>query len=251
VVERRAHAGIATFFAEQGFGGARQLSLGESEAHHVRVRRLNVGDRVRLVDGAGHSAEGVLIRIARAQAVVEVDGESVVEHEPAPDVHLMLPVADRERMLLLAEKAVELAASSWRPVLWRRSRSVVPRGEGVAFQGKLRARMVAALTQSGGAWLPAHHPDAPLDRAIAAAPEGVRLLLDAGGGAFPRTAVQAPVTIAVGPEGGMEDAEREALVAAGFLPVSLGPTTLRFETAAVVALGLARAVLSAQEVNHG
>jgi 16S rRNA (uracil1498-N3)-methyltransferase len=249
VVERRDHAAIATFFAEEALGGDRRVTLGEREAHHLRVRRIGAGDRVRLVDGRGAEGEGLIVRIARAQASVEV--EEVRTVAPPSEVHLMVPIADRDRMLLLAEKSVELAVTSWRPVDWRRSRSVAPRGEGVMFQGKVRARMIAALTQSRGCWLPAHHPDAPLDRAIAAAPEGARLLLDEGGDAFPWNDLRAPVTVAVGPEGGVEASERELLLAAGFLPVTLGPAVLRFETAAMVGVGVIRAALMRKEGGDG
>src|SRR4051812_41808742 len=151
--------------------------LGESEARHAKVRRLVAGDELRLVDGAGTVARGHLVRLGKSQATVEIVRLEVVE--PLPEVHLMAPVADRERMLLLAEKATEFGASSWRPILWRRSRGVSPWGEGVAFQGKARARMIAALTQCGGAWLPAMHSDALLAHAVAAAPAGERWLLDA------------------------------------------------------------------------
>ncbi len=240
---------LATFFAEELLGDKSRVALGESEAHHVRVRRLAIGDRVRLVDGRGHSAEGVLVRIARATAIVELS--SIQATEPLPEVHLLLPVADRERMLLLAEKAAELGVSSWRPVLWRRSRSVAPRGEGVAFQGRLRARMISALTQSGGTWLPVHYPDAPVERALAALPAGARLLLDGAGESFHRHQLDAPVTIAVGPEGGIEDGEREAMLGAGFAPVALAPAVLRFETAAIVGIGLVRAALTGKEEYRG
>jgi 16S rRNA (uracil1498-N3)-methyltransferase len=53
-----------------------------------------------------------------------------------------------------------------------------------------------------------------------------------------------PLTVAVGPEGGVEPAERELLLAAGFLPVKVAPLTLRFETAAIAGLTLARAAVS-------
>src|SRR5690606_26704830 len=160
-------------------------------------------------------------------------------------VHLLLPVADRDRMLWLAEKAAELGVTSWRPVLWHRSRSVSPRGEGMTFQGKVRARMISALKQSGGAWLPELHPEATVPHALAAAPDGERIALDGAGEAATTISIRAPVVIALGPEGGIEPDELEQLAAAGFRLASLGPTTLRFETAGVVALGVARAALTA------
>ena len=45
-------------------------------------------------------------------------------------------------------------------------------------------------------------------------------------------------TFVIGPEGGLTNQEEARLVAAGFVPTSLGPTTLRTETAAIVAVGL-------------
>jgi 16S rRNA (uracil1498-N3)-methyltransferase len=147
-------------------------------------------------------------------------------------------------MLWLAEKAAELGVSSWRPVTWHRSRSVSPRGEGMIFQGKVRARMISALKQSGGAWLPELHPAAALPHALAAAPDGARVALDGSGHPVTSLPFRAPVVIALGPEGGIEPDELEQVTAAGFRLASLGPTTLRFETAGVIALGVARSALT-------
>jgi 16S rRNA (uracil1498-N3)-methyltransferase len=148
-------------------------------------------------------------------------------------------------MLWLAEKATELGLTSWRAVRWDRSRGVSPRGEGHAFQAKLRARMIAALTQSGGAWLPTILPDAEASELPQTAGHGVRCLLDVSGEPMLSIPVTAPLTITLGPEGGLTDDEHADLVRAGWMPVSLGATTLRFETAGVAALAIARAALAA------
>jgi 16S rRNA (uracil1498-N3)-methyltransferase len=146
-------------------------------------------------------------------------------------------------MLMLSEKITELGAASWRPVLWRRSKSVEGRGEGPTFVGRIRSRMISALTQSGGGWLPEIHPSARLERAIAAAPEGNRVLLDAGGEqSMLSLRPDFPMVIAVGPEGGLEDLERNQLIDAGFTPVHLAPSILRFETAGIAALAVARSI---------
>jgi len=243
MVEQRDRAAVATFFAAEPLAAGRVTTLGEAEAHHARVLRVALGDRVRLVDGAGMVGAGPVVRIVKGATMVQV--ETLDRVEPPPVIHLMLPIADRDRMLWLAEKATELGAFSWRPVLWRRSRNVNPRGEGVGFQTRVRARMTAALTQCGGAWLPSLYPDATPERAIAACPAGVRWLLDAAGEPAAMSAVRAPITIALGPEGGLEPSERAEMLAAGFTPVRLADATLRFETAAIAALGIARAALTA------
>lgn len=245
MVEQRDHAALATFFCGEPMTAGHTVILGEGEVQHARVRRVGVGERVRLVDGAGGVAGGTVVRLSKAQASIEI--EAVDRVEPGPVIHLMVPIADRERMLWVAEKATELAIFSWRPVLWKRSRSVTPRGEGVTFQAKARLRMLSALTQSGGAWLPVLYPDATPERAVAAAPAGARWLLDSDGDPAPSVPVTAPITIAVGPEGGVEPEERTLLTTAGFLPVRIAPLTLRFETAAIAGLAIARAALLASE----
>lgn len=241
-MEQRDRTAVASFFASEPMVSGRVTTLSEGEAHHARVRRIAIGDRLRLVDGAGGVGYGNVVKIGKAQAMVDVDLLDRID--PLPVIHLMVPIADRDRMLLVGEKATELSAFSWRPVMWRRSRDVSPRGEGMSFQTRLRARMVGALTQCGGAWLPVIHPDAPPDRAVAACPAGTRWLLDQGGEPLPALPFSAPITLAVGPEGGLEPGERSDLLGAGFVPVTLAPLTLRFDTAAIASLGIVRASLS-------
>lgn len=255
MVERALHAGrvsLPTFFADEPLHAPSSVTLGEDAAHHMRVRRLDVGVRVRVLDGQGAIGEGTLTQLAKRHATVAV--ERLTTFVPPPPIHLLLPVADKDRMLWLAEKATELAVTSWRPVMFKRSKHVNPRGEGPVFQQKTRTRMIGALEQSGGAWLPSVYPEATVQHAISARPAGLGVLLDAGAppllsvlrdaGAEPEALASAvPVTIVIGPEGGFEPAEREAFVQAGFCVASLGAQVLRFETAAVSGVAVSRAVL--------
>ncbi|MGA0920687.1 MAG: RNA methyltransferase PUA domain-containing protein, partial [Gemmatimonadaceae bacterium] len=133
---------LPTFVLDQPFGVDETVTLGEEAAHHMRVRRLDVGARVGLLDGAGCRGEGMLLTLAKRHATVQVASVEVVDAAPA--VHLLLPVADRDRMLLLAEKVTELEVSSWRPVLFRRSRHVTPRGEGPPVHQKVAHRIGSA-----------------------------------------------------------------------------------------------------------
>jgi 16S rRNA (uracil1498-N3)-methyltransferase len=246
VVEHDRRPIDAQFVAPAEFGLGSEVTLGPDAAHHMNVLRLDFGARIGVVDGAGHAGAGTLVRLGRRDAMVAIDQVWTVERPPA--VHLMVPVADRDRMLWMAEKCTELGATSWRPVEWRRSASVVPRGAGAAFQEKVRARMVAALTQSRGAWLPEQFAETSLSAALSAAPGGIRIFLDPSGAPLLQALtapITAPVTIAVGPEGGVEEAERAALDGAGFVRASLGPAILRFETAGVAALGAVQAAMAA------
>lgn len=240
-MERSDQPVVATFFSPDAFSAGGHVSLGDDAAQHARVLRIGPGATVELRDGAGHAGRGVIAWMAKRSLAIDVaDGWEI----PAPSpVHLLVPVADRDRMLLLAEKATELGATSWRPVMWRRSKSVTGRGEGPTFIGRIRARMISALTQSGGGWLPEIHPSAPVSRAIAAAPADNRLLLHARAAQTMLSLdIRFPLVIALGPEGGLDDDERQQMVDAGFAPVRLASTMLRFETAGLAALAIARAV---------
>jgi 16S rRNA (uracil1498-N3)-methyltransferase len=249
LVERTDRAPVATFFAADAFVVGGTLTLAEEAAHHIRVARLAVGECVALRDGAGKAALGTLVKVSRSWALVDVTETSEMPR-PAP-IHLLAPVADRDRMLWLAEKVTELGVTSWRPLVWRRSKSVSPRGEGPTFQAKVRARMTSALVQSGGGWLPDIFPEATIERAVAAAPLGTRLILSKEGEPIVGVPMKTPITIALGPEGGMEPAERDAFIGAAFLPVTLGQTTLRFETAGVAAVAIAAASLALSRKPNG
>jgi 16S rRNA (uracil1498-N3)-methyltransferase len=243
VVERVDHSAIATFFADADFALG-TFDAGEDAAQHARVRRLEPGERARLTNGRGGVAAGTVERLSKNTLLVAVD--EVHEVPAPPSLSLFVPVADRDRMLWLGEKCAELAVSVWQPVVFRRSASVGPRGEGESFARKLRARMVAALEQSGGAWLPRICPPLPLaESLVRPAGAGVdRYLLDRAGGPLLRARPNAAAAM-IGPEGGLEPDERALIVDRhGWLPATLGGATLRFETAGVVAAGILRVLLN-------
>lgn len=248
-MECTGRAAVATFFSSDPLVAGGTVTLSEDAAHHIRVARVAVGESIALRDGAGKAAVGTLVKASRRSALVDVIETSDISR-PAP-IHLLAPVADKDRMLWLAEKVTELGVTSWRPLLWRRSKSVSPRGEGSMFQGKVRARMTSALIQSGGGWLPDIFPEATIERAVAAAPLGTRLLLAKDGEPIIGVPMTTPVTIALGPEGGMEPAERDMFIGAAFLPVRLGESTLRFETAGVAAVAIAAASLALSRQSNG
>jgi 16S rRNA (uracil1498-N3)-methyltransferase len=241
MVERDDRPPVTTFFAGEPLIAGGTIVLGEGAAHHARVKRLAPGDPVRLTNGAGTLAAGRIAVLRRAE--VEVEAEDVSDVRRLSPIHLLVPVADRDRMLWLAEKATELSVTSWQPVHFRRSSSVSPRGEGKAFAAKVRARMVAALEQSGGAWLPEIRAEISFDE-LPHEDGLLRLVLDAAGApllTLVPLGARRDVAVVLGPEGGMEVDELTHLVSVGWRTASLAPTVLRFETAGVAALAALRA----------
>ncbi|MEO8333845.1 MAG: RsmE family RNA methyltransferase [bacterium] len=247
MVEREDRAPVGTFHAPGTWQRGGRLELDASAAHHAVVKRLAVGDIVRLSSGDGRRALGEITELSKRRFVVMVADAEIEEVRQPARVEVWAPVGDRERMLMLAEKCVELGASAWRPIVYNRSRSVTPRGEGDGFRDKVRLRQIGALEQSGGAWLPEMHTEATLAAALtAAAPAGRgSLLLDVHGESLGDVvnSLEVPVRIALGPEGGLEESERAQFVGAGWRRVSLGANVLRFETAGIAALAVVRSHL--------
>ncbi len=243
-MDRGARAPVATFYAPELPAMVGELSLGETAARHAGVRRLSAGDSVRVTNGRGAMGTGSIRRLTKRDFIVDLERNETIAAPQA--IELLAPVADRDRMLWLAEKCTELGVSVWQPVLFARSRSVSPRGEGDAFAAKVRARMIAALEQSAGAWLPDIRQELPLDAATSRVSVSLRYLLDRKGGRLGPVSSRDPVAVIVGPEGGMELAESEQLRSSGWRPVSLGRTTLRFETAGIAAVAILRAGTAAE-----
>ena len=241
-MERRRDAAVSTFYHDQPLESGATVSLPDAAAHHARVKRLVAGDGVRLTDGAGRIATGAITRMSKSAVDVELGSVRRIAR-PAP-LELYAPVGDRERMLWLAEKATELAITAWQPVVFRRSRSVSPRGEGAAFAAKIRARMISALEQSGGAWLPDVRPEIDVEAAARVTAPVARYLLDPAGSALDAAPAADGAAIILGPEGGFEPDERGLLIAGGWRPARLATTILRFETAGIAAVAIVRAALT-------
>lgn len=250
MVERDRRAAVASILTDVGFTPGDRVPLEDGAAHHIRVRRLERGDVIRLLDGAGRVAYGSIALLERRAVEVEVER---VESVPRPSpIHVRVPIGDRDRMLWLAEKATELGIATWQAVRFHRSASVSPRGEGPAFTEKVRARMVSALEQSAGAWLPSVLSDTTVERLTVEASE-LPIMLDVSGPPLNEVlsgASQAPVVL-FGPEGGLEPAERNTLVAKGWRTARLADTTLRFETAGVAAIAVCRSLQLLTENRDG
>jgi 16S rRNA (uracil1498-N3)-methyltransferase len=241
-VERDRRTHVATFLVEDAITAGAAIELSDAAAHHAHVKRLAVHDHVRLTDGAGHIGSGTIASLERGSATIEIGDVASVPRPPV--IHLRAPVADRDRMLWLAEKVAELGVASWQGVRFRRSASVSPRGEGPAFLAKVRSRMISALEQSGGAWMPALLSDTS-PGGLTLENEETGILLDAAGAPLPSLvslpSADIPVLL-LGPEGGLEPSEVEELEAKGWRLGSLADTTLRFETAGVAAVAVCRAL---------
>jgi 16S rRNA (uracil1498-N3)-methyltransferase len=214
-----------------GAGVGRRERLDDAEQHHLRVRRVHEGERVALRDGAGLVGIG---RIAIVGKAWEVEIENAERRARPAALTLAVGAGDRERFGWLVEKAVELGATQIVPLVTARAGDVASRLRDSHID-KLRRQALEATKQCGAAWAVEVHAAVALEAFIERNEPGLRWLADAAGEAPPAALDGAAVTIVIGPEGGLEDQERAALLGAGFRPLALAAHTLRFETAALAA----------------
>jgi 16S rRNA (uracil1498-N3)-methyltransferase len=206
------------------------VELDGPQAHHLaHVLRLEAGAEVEVFDDAGRCGRGVLV-LEHGRLGVEV--REIIDRPPLPGLTIASAVPKGARADWMIEKLTELGVARFIPL--RTGRSVVhPEGEGKPHRWQRLAR--EAARQCGRADVMTIEALTPLDQVLAARP---------GAGWYATTSAtgrpQGRVDIVlVGPEGGWTVAEETALAAAGLKAVSLGPTVLRIETAAVAAAVLA------------
>ena len=229
---------------------APRVQLDAAEARHAAgVLRLRAGDAVELFDGRGASADGRLETVDRRRGVTVALGTvRPAADEPEAALHLAFAVPKGRRLPWLLEKTTELGARSLTAVACARS---VAGGGADALADKRdawQAHLVAAAKQCGRNRLPDLPTPATLEAYLARPRSGACLYgavegppLAAGLG---RAADE--VHLLVGPEGGLNAAERDAATAGGFRPARVGSATLRVETAAVALLAAATALLEAR-----
>ncbi len=225
--------------------GEQAVVDGDEGFHAASVRRIHRGEQLDLSDGAGAVAHCVIEDVGKARLTARVlERTTVSPATPAVTVVQALPKSDR------SELAIELATGAGADgfVAWQASRCVTRwDGQPRVEKGLRRWRAVArsAARQSRRARIP------PVTGVVSTAELARRVADDVATGsvvlALHESATERltklslaqadSVMLVVGPEGGIADDEIAALVAAGAIPVRLGPTVLRTSTAAAVALG--------------
>ncbi|HEX9584030.1 MAG TPA: 16S rRNA (uracil(1498)-N(3))-methyltransferase [Gammaproteobacteria bacterium] len=211
---------------------------GEPARYLGKVLRLEAGARIVLFNGNGGEYEATIIRMQSGRAEISL-GEFA---EPARESPLRITLAQGlsrgVRMDFMIQKAVELGVAAVAPIATARS---VVRLDGPRLERRRlhwRGVAISACQQCGRTRLPEILPPQSLRELLESDTGGARLVLSPTATATidAAKAIESRVTLLVGPEGGLEDAELAAAVGAGYRPTRLGPRVLRTETAALAAI---------------
>ena len=235
------------FFVNPSQVGEDSIIIQGNDVNHIRnVLRMRPGDELSLSDGQGtdyfcriQSMERDVIRLS-----IENSWKSYVELPVR--LYLFQGLPKGEKMELIIQKVVELGAYEIIPV--RTNRAIVKLDAKKEAKKIARWQQIAesGAKQSGRGMNPAVKPVMGLAEALAYAKslDGILIPYEKAEGIKKTREIIAglkgkkSVGIFIGPEGGFDEAEVEAAMAAGAVPVTLGRRILRTETAGLTMLSI-------------
>ncbi len=216
------------------------LVHGDRARHLARVVRIRPGEKLEVSDGSRVFA-GEVESASANEVTVRLEGE-LPPPSPAPIVEVLASITKFPRWETGLEKATEAGASVIVPVIAERTDGGLAKAAGKRLE-RWRSIVEEAAQQSRQLAAPEVIEATSFSEAIAR-PARLRVFLDFDGDPLPQILQAQTFTpdqrlaVLVGPEGGWSDEERSAAADAGWLFARLGATTLRAETAVIVATAL-------------
>lgn len=240
---------LSSFYAPYMDMSGASLTLDEATSKHcIQVLRMREGDSLLLTDGKGGKAEAV-IRSAHKRYCEVVLNNTGHELRTGPRIYIGIsPIKNTSRFEWFLEKSTEIGVEGIIPLICSRTERETFRKD------RMINILVSAMLQSQQAWLPDLRDPAPLADFLDSFNGG----LPPGGGDLAhyiahcipgekkplgelvRLSLSPGTVLLIGPEGDFTPAEVDKALAGGWIPVALGHTRLRTETAGIVAATLLR-----------
>ncbi len=218
------------------------------EIHHIKdVLCLHKGSLIQIFNAKSQQADVVIEQINEAAIQVLVKGVQHNERVTQAKIILACAPPKKGKFEFIIEKCTELGVDEIIPLKTKRAEVVFKEDKMAAKLSRFEAVAINAAKQSQRLQVPRIYPMTGLPQVLKNLdPSGVHLfpslhhhpkhisdvLLKAG--------KQKPVTIFIGPEGDFTPDEVELAIKHGCVPVSLGDTVLKVETAAIAAVALVK-----------
>ena len=226
------------------------IQLPENEAHHAaRVLRLEAGELVTVLDGAGHVIDCEVREATKRNVTLAALKKTFSPPLPC-QITLIQAMPKPKALDYIVQKATELGAARIIPLLTERVIAHVDERSAPDKAAKLQPVAIEAIKQCGSPWLTKIEPPFSLKNFLARH-EPFDLSLVASlqtGSRHPREFIQKyrdahkhlpkTASIWIGPEGDFSPGEMELILSSGALPVTLGSLVLRSDTAAIYSLSV-------------
>lgn len=234
---------VSRVFVESPLDPGLTIELDRRAAHYAfQVLRLRSGHSLTLFNGDGRDLSATLLQCDRRTCRARIEALLSTAADDVLKVSLGIGISRGERMDLVVQKAVELGVSAITVLATQRS---VVQLDGERLQKRLehwRGIVISACEQSGRQRIPPIGFAADLRDWLEHHRDGI-MLHHLATGTLPT--LQPPgdsINLLIGPEGGLDDTERQVAIDCGYRAVRLGPRVMRTETAPLAALAAMQAL---------
>jgi len=239
------------FFIEPEQTTTRPVVLEQTEAHHLRsVLRLNKGDKVELLDGAGGIYQAIVLT-TEPQATLEITG-SEKQPTPRPALHLGQSLLKGQKIDLVIQKATELGASSITPFTSTYTNTAKPGASKIKRWQKITKEACKQCRQAHP--LKINQPNNFKNLIASGKNYQQRFIFweneqENSLASISELGALDTILIILGPEGGFSEEEVKMAQENGFISLSLGSLVMRAETAAISAMAIIQ-FLSGRLTHH-
>lgn len=210
------------------------LQLPEEESQHVvKVLRMKEGDKIEIIDGQGTFYEAEITLAHHKRCGVKL--LSAVKEYGKRDfrIHIAIaPTKNIERLEWFAEKVTEIGVDEITPIICDHSERKVVKHD------RLEKILISAAKQSKKAYIPKLNEQTELKQFLKEKREGTLFIAhcyEQDKKELSKTYQSGTdATLLIGPEGDFSENEVSQALRNGYIPVSLGQSRLRTETAGVV-----------------
>lgn len=218
---------------------AKQHYIDDEEARHcTKVLRLNTGSTLQVTDGKGMVTIGTINKVIGGRVEFTVNEQYLV---PAPGLQITMavcPTRKAERNEWMVEKMTEVGVSKIQFVVSEHTHKETVRR--VVNTERLNKIALSAMKQSQQFYLPVINICQTFSEYLAQVSESERYIAyvsdqHVSPHLIEMVSAKGTLAVLIGPEGDFSAQEIESAKRSGFVPVTLGPTRLRTETAAVAA----------------
>lgn len=217
-----------------------KIFLDEEQSRHIaKSLRMRQGDMITVCNGSGTDYGCIIDEITKSSVTLSVCYEQASNSEPDIKVSLFQGVPKGDKMEDIIQKCVELGIFEITPVLTKRSISRPDEKQAKKKQIRYNKIALEAAQQSGRGIVPEIHEMTSFKNAVEACSADLKILFYEGGGAPIKSVINKDIksaAIFIGPEGGFEKEEVEAVLNSGGISATLGKRILRTQTAPVAAL---------------
>ena len=205
----------------------------DESRHIVKVLRKSTGDLLMITNGKGWIFEAEVIIPNHNKCVVSIL-KSTFETPRPYTIHLAVaPTKMNDRYEWFIEKATEIGVDKITPIICQNSERKIIKTE------RFEKILQSAMKQSLQSYLPSLAPPISFSEFIKMPQEGATFIAHCEDGKKlkfkDQIEAKKSITILIGPEGDFSPKEIELALKHQYIPVSLGTSRLRTETAGIVA----------------